>query len=617
MNIVDEMPPAPVALVNLPFAYADRPSIQCGLLKASLARAGIRSDVHYLNLELAAELGADLYDNLATVRTECLLGEWLWGRAAFGTDSAIGDVARAYPDVQEVLTSFGLSEQDAQGLRDVVMPAMLAAWLKNTDWGRYRVIGFTSTFEQQLASLAMARAIKAQHPHVVIVMGGANFFGDIGRKCLELFDWIDYIATGEADHAFPALVQGILSGDSCVDCPGIVSRAPDGSAINVFSPPVNLEDLPTPDYSDYLNTIHRLGRARVIGDRTIQIPFESSRGCYWAARRPCSFCGLNAGDKAYRTKTPERTVSELEELSRATQVLNFEATDRVLDRSRAARLAPLLAAAEADYTIFYAVRPSLQRRDIRDLVSAGICQLQPGIESLNTELLGLMNKGSDLLTNIRFLKWSAYYGAQVGWNLILGIPGQEDRHLQHMTDLVPRLLHLPPPTGVSTLWIDRYSSYFSDARLRPADLRPRPAYGHAYPLAAEPIEDIAFYWEAPSLRVVTPAAEALREAIGRWQEAWTAQERPSLVARQGSGFSVIEDRRDGTFRETVLHGATDAAYRMCMESSLGASEMGTRLGVDSAVIAAALDDLSTAGLAVCESGQYLALALPAGPTTWD
>ena len=42
----------------MPFAMADRPSIQCGLLKAELAQLGHRADVFYLNLELAAELGA-------------------------------------------------------------------------------------------------------------------------------------------------------------------------------------------------------------------------------------------------------------------------------------------------------------------------------------------------------------------------------------------------------------------------------------------------------------------------------------------------------------------------------------------------------------------------------
>src|ERR1051325_9480478 len=77
-------PPQRVALVNMPFAAAHRPSIQCGLLKAGLARAGHQVDVFYLNLELAAELGQEAYRNFVDLRSDHLLGEWLFSAAAFG-----------------------------------------------------------------------------------------------------------------------------------------------------------------------------------------------------------------------------------------------------------------------------------------------------------------------------------------------------------------------------------------------------------------------------------------------------------------------------------------------------------------------------------------------------
>ncbi len=57
MRGLEAGPPQRVALVNMPFAGANRPSIQCGLLKAGLVREGHEVDVHYLNLELAAEIG--------------------------------------------------------------------------------------------------------------------------------------------------------------------------------------------------------------------------------------------------------------------------------------------------------------------------------------------------------------------------------------------------------------------------------------------------------------------------------------------------------------------------------------------------------------------------------
>src|SRR4026208_1253648 len=80
-----------VALVNMPFALADRPSIQCGLLKAGLARVGHKGDVHYLKLELATEIGAEAYKTISQLRADQFLGEWLFSVAAFGSRSDESD----------------------------------------------------------------------------------------------------------------------------------------------------------------------------------------------------------------------------------------------------------------------------------------------------------------------------------------------------------------------------------------------------------------------------------------------------------------------------------------------------------------------------------------------
>ena len=92
-------PAARVALVNMPFAAADRPSIQCGLLKAGLARAGHHVDAIYLNLELAAQLGAKTYAQLAQFRGDHLLGEWLFSVAAFGARGDETGYRAAHPSL--------------------------------------------------------------------------------------------------------------------------------------------------------------------------------------------------------------------------------------------------------------------------------------------------------------------------------------------------------------------------------------------------------------------------------------------------------------------------------------------------------------------------------------
>jgi hypothetical protein len=67
-----------------------------------------------------------------------------------------------------------------------------------TDWSRYRVVGFTSTFQQNAASFALARRIKDAHPRVTILFGGSNFDGPMGLAWMDAVPWIDLAITGEA-----------------------------------------------------------------------------------------------------------------------------------------------------------------------------------------------------------------------------------------------------------------------------------------------------------------------------------------------------------------------------------------------------------------------------------
>jgi Radical SAM superfamily len=81
-------------------------------------------------------------------------------------------------------------------------------------WEKYAVVGFTSTFEQNIASLALAGRIKAAHPRIAVVFGGANWEGEMGHELHRQFRFVDYVCSGEADLSFPALLQCILAGGS-------------------------------------------------------------------------------------------------------------------------------------------------------------------------------------------------------------------------------------------------------------------------------------------------------------------------------------------------------------------------------------------------------------------
>src|SRR5947209_8942921 len=96
------------------------------------------------------------------------------------------------------------------GLAAAVEP-FLDYCLRSVDWDRYAVIGFTSTFEQNLPSLSLARRIKQRYPNKIIMMGGGNCAGPMGTQLHESFPFLDYVFTGEADISFRQLVQRLYA----------------------------------------------------------------------------------------------------------------------------------------------------------------------------------------------------------------------------------------------------------------------------------------------------------------------------------------------------------------------------------------------------------------------
>src|SRR5579884_3194977 len=116
-----------VALVNMPFVSPLRPSIQIGLLKAIVRRAGFPVDDYYFNVALAARLGLRVYDQLTDP------GDMLFAYAAFGEEAA---PAEAFASV----LAAELHDFDAARLvelRDRTVPAFVEECLNSTDWGAY------------------------------------------------------------------------------------------------------------------------------------------------------------------------------------------------------------------------------------------------------------------------------------------------------------------------------------------------------------------------------------------------------------------------------------------------------------------------------------------------
>jgi ribosomal peptide maturation radical SAM protein 1 len=439
----------------------------------------------------------------------------------------------------------------------------------------------------------------------------------MGPAWLRAMPFIDLAATGEGDRVFPELLIERCAGRSGANVGGVLSRDADGRVVGAASAPIeDLDELPVPDYREYFSRAERLGLLPRSPVRDVELSFESARGCWWGAKRQCTFCGLNGSTIRFRSKSSARVLEEMAELSKAYGSFRLAAVDNILDLDYFGDVLDPLGAATSGYDIFYELKADVSREHIRRLRAAGVTRVQPGIESLSSPVLGLMRKGTRAHHNVNLLRWSAYYGVDVAWNLLYGFPGERVEHYVDQVALLDSLTHLQPPGGVARIHIERFSPIFEDHERFPIDeLRPHRSYGATYPATVD-MNDAAYLFEG-HIRGALPddVFEALHRSVARWRERRAeTPSRPTLLASRGAGIVHVDDGRDPSDPVTyVFEDIVADAYLACFDRAQKASDVAATLGADVAEMETMLDAFCSRGLMLRDGNLFLALALPATP----
>lgn len=619
-----------VALVSMPWALLQFPSIALGILNSVLRKSGIEPAVKSYNLAFmdfvlhkersrpaAERLSLSDYNGIASTSTGDGLGDWIFAVPPFKSADERDD--NSYFESISAGEGISSARVDAAKRLRAWMPEFIDQCVEDLLSSAIKVVGFTTTFNQNVSSLVLAQRLKQRDPSIKVVFGGANCDGPMGTALFDAFPWVDAVVQGEAEGVIVELVRGMLEGRAVAPRPGVLIReaiSSDPEASSKTNITQTMDDVPTPNYDFYFEALEQVSfRDSLLSE--VQLPVETARGCWWGQKHHCTFCGLNGATINFRSKSVDRALRDFLGLAERYRCLDFMAVDNIIDVGYLKELLPRIIAEGIDLKIFYETKSNLSQVQIRRMRDAGIHRIQPGIESISTPILRLMRKGVSGWQNVRLLKWCAQYGIVPEWNLLYGFPNEPEDEYDRMAAQFASMTHLQPPHLVR-MKVQRFSPYYEQPEAFGIRVDgPREYYRYIYPVDEPVLKDLAYMFDFSFAVPREPDAyiQRVSAAIDRWHDVYSNDE-GALTYRRGPGFiHIVDERTSRGYNRYVLEGEQAAAY---LECDAGATAMSVcrklqkagYSGLDVDDVEPFLQDLVDAGLMFESDGHFVSLALP-------
>lgn len=623
------MSKAGVVLISMPWEMLGLPSIQLGTLQSLLVDAGFRTESrtfylalmeHFISstarLREKERLGINDYAKIGLKYYRMGMGDWIFAVPPYRELTEEADAEYfAYLRSEDVPEEVIAKAVQMRGL----IPSFLESCVEEVLAASPAVVGFTSSFSQNVPSLTLSKLLKQRAPSLRVVFGGANCDGPMGAALHRTFPWVDAVVRGEGERVLPTLVRQFVSGEPVGPQPGLCYRE-GGESIAVEQGEggtVPMDEVPTPNYDEYFQ---RLGRSSFYPEiaSKVEVLFESARGCWWGEKMHCTFCGLNGSTMAFRSKSPARVANELMSLAAKYKHLDFRAVDNIIDVGYLRDLLPALRGSGYDLRLFYETKANLKKEQVRMMRDAGVFLINPGIESLSNTILKLMKKGVTGLQNIRLLKWCAQYDVKVIWNVIVGFPSEPPEEYDRMADVMRSLMHLQPPNLVP-LGLERFSPYHQNPSAYGIKVTGAAAYyRHIYQADEATLNELAYDFDYSYEDGRDPGTYigAAAEIIGRWRKLYAPK---SLTYRRGPGFLIINDRRPNRTARDYSFGEVESKVYLSCDSGMSPAAVWKALrgsGMDEVTVDDVRDILNAflrERLVYEEEGRYLSLALPLNP----
>jgi ribosomal peptide maturation radical SAM protein 1 len=626
-----------VLLVSMPWTSLAEPCLGLALLRGVMDEQGIPCRVLHANLFLLEHLSGHTYQALAHIY---VLNDFVFSGVLDPTvtnaqERALRLKAREIVNPRGGLDPlrFGGSEgviQTIFKLRNEIIPKWLEQWADEIASSDATLIGFTCMFDQTIASLALAKMIKARAPEKMIALGGYAVRSPTAEMLLRSNPWIDAVCVGEGEITLQDLAHASVGKISLSAVRGIVYRDAEGVVQETVPPPeADLDKNPPPNFDDFFADCKRLSDDHKIDIEVMDIPMENSRGCWWGSKGHCTFCGIKDADMAYRYRSAARTIEVMEEHHQRYKMNAFRFSDYILPNQYYATLLPMLIERGSPYELCAEMKSNVNREQFALLAKAGFKEVQPGIESFHSDVLKKMSKGVSAAQNVFTLLLGRRYGIRIFYNIIYGFPHDIESEYEFITKMLPRLAHLDAPVTCVPVQITRWAPLAMDPDR--FGIPPGPPEAHYDMLFSASylqesgfkIEDFCYYFERTfdhSIRL-HQWYDRIVDFVTDWRAKNTQQ--TAWLHQEGSGVAdgmIIRDHRaDG---DEIIHelgpalaALLDFAQEPVTIAKLQASGVG-----DPDRIPYMIEQLDEMGLIFRDGNRIISLVLPdpklAGEHPW-
>jgi len=484
-------------------------------------------------------------------------------------------------------------------------------------------VGVSICLCQLTASLYFIRKLKEHVPSLFVVVGGSMFTGDAARNIFKMFPESDVVVIGEGEIPLGRLVSFLRDPDypkKILLFNGIATPKTAEKIESIFfSQMEDLSNLIPPDYSDYF----KLMRSFDPDKRFFPIlPMEISRGCWWRrsyqkeTSKGCAFCNLNLQWEGYRTKHPSQVVSEIDQLTTTYKTLSVAFTDNLLPLKTSRKIFKQIKELKKDFHLFGEIRATTPMRDLARMQSAGMREVQIGIEALSTRLLKKLGKGTTAIQNIEIMKHCEMLGIQNSSNLIIHFPGSDPEDVDETLQNI-EFTYSFRPLRIVHFWLGLGSAVWQD----PEAFGIKAVFNHGNYAGIFPrvvVESMQFTIQAyrGDLGYQRKLWKPVKKKLKAWKEAYAKlHQGPKhdniLSFRDGRDFLIIRQRRlEGEPLTHRLEGTSRAIYLFCQKHRTIKRIIERFSSIPADRIELFLKMMVDKKLMFRENNQYLSLAVP-------